>query len=207
MESEEVKMIKSGTEELIGSVKEGIHLGGIVTGKGGQAETDKARNGSEEQGRVSTGWDSSGPSGHEDKIKPSVTTETINDDVRSNKITNEDLTFTLNKPDKLETTGLGTGGKNETGAKDSGFFPNGSTGGSNITLGNVQGNAFGYGSVEAPRVESINDGTGNVVTASNNTETVRNKTKETTASNSDEPKTPKVNTNNIIIGKNNNKKE
>ena len=209
VESEEGKMIKSGVEGLIGSVKEGIHLGGVVTGKGGQAETDKARDGSANQGSITTGRDSSGPNGHEDKIKTDFDRKRASDDTPPNQITGKNLTLNnegnkggINKPDELETTGLGTGGNNVTGVNGSGFFPNNPTGGSNIALGNVQGNAFGYGSGKTSGAEVVNLGTGNITT-----ETVRNKTKETIASNTDKSETPKINTNNITIGKNNNKKE
>lgn len=215
VESEKVKMVKSGVEDLVGSVKEGIHLGGVVTGKGGQAETDKARDGSENQGRVSTGRDSSGPSGHEDKIKPNVTTETINDDVRSNKITNKNLTLnrddkenpvTLNKPDKLETTGLGTGGNNVTGVNGSGFFTNPTVSSTGTSTG-IQGSGLGYDTTGRTQVSRMNIGTRNVTTVSNDNDINSVKGKETIASNTETSQTPKINRNNITIGKNNNKKE
>lgn len=212
VESEKVKMIKSGVEDLVGSVKEGIHLGGVVTGKGGQAETDKARDGSENQGRVSTGRDSSGPSGHENNFKTDFSKEKVGDKGLANEIDPKTLTLnrdddgnpvTLNKPDKLETTGLGTGGNNVTGVNGSGFFTKSSTGGSNTASANVQESLFGYSTAGTSKVESISAGTGNAVTASSDIGTARSKTKEATASNTEEPKVPKINTNNITIGKNN----
>ena len=211
VESEKVKMVKSGVEDLVGSVKEGIHLGGVVTGKGGQAETDKARDGSENQGRVSAGRDSSGPSGHEDKIKPNVTTETINDDVRSNKITNKNLTLnrddkenpvTLNKPDKLETTGLGTGGNNVTGVNGSGFFTNPTVSSTGTSTG-IQGSGLGYDTTGRTQVSGMNIGTRNVTTVSNDNDINSVKGKETIASNTETSQTPKINTNNIKTGNNN----
>lgn len=212
VESEKVKMIKSGVEDLVGSVKEGIHLGGVVTGKGGQAETDKARDGSEHQGRVSTGRDSSGSNGHENDYKTKFTRKEANDDVQANKITNENLTLNrinegnpndFNKFGKPETTGLGTGGNNVTGVNGSGFFTKSSTGGSNTTSANVQESLFGYSTAGTSKVESISAGTGNAVTASSDIGTARSKTKEATAANTEEPKVSKINTNNITIGKNN----
>lgn len=220
VQSEEGKMISTGFNDLVANVKEGLNFGGVVTGKGGQAETDKARDGSANQGSITTGRDSSGPNEHEDKFKTDFSKKKVGDKGLANEIDPKTLTLnsddngnlvTPNKPDKLETTGFNTGGNNVTGVNGSGFFPNSSNGGSNITLGNVQGNAFEYGSSKTLGTEGVNLGTGNVVgnvvVTSNNTETIRNKTKETIASNTDEPKTPKINTNNITIGKNNNKKE
>ena len=216
VESEGGKMMRTGAEELLNFFKEDVQLG-VVDGKGGQAQTDKARDGSANEGRISTNGDSSGSNRHEDKFKTDFTRkETTDDAAPTSKITTENLTLNrnnegntndFNKPDKPETTGSSTGGNNVTGINGSSFFSNNSTGGSNTTFANVQGNAFGYGPVEASRTEGVNVGTGNVVTTSNNTETFRNKAKETTASNIDEPKTPKVKTNNFTIGKNNNKEE
>lgn len=209
VESEKVKMVKSGVEDLVGSVKEGIHLGGVVTGKGGQAETDKARDGSENQGRVSTGRDSSGPSGHEDNFKTDFTKKKVGDKILTNEI--DPTTLTLNRnnegnsgiPNKSESTTFSTNGSNVTVAGNSGFFSNNSTSSSTGTSANVQGDLFGYSTAGTSKVESISAGTGNAVTASSDIGTARSKTKEATASNTEEPKVSKINTNNITIEKNN----
>lgn len=217
VETEGGKMMRTGLEGVASFFKDDINLG-VVTGKGGQEEKDKAADGSANQGRVSTRKEGSEDEGRVPKFESKTKNRDLGDNFGTSDATNTEK-FTLkrnndgnandfNKFDKPETTDLGTGGKNETGARGSGFFTNNSTGGSNITLGNVQGNnAFGYGSGRTPGAEGINLGTGNVTVASNNTETIRNKTKETIASNTDKPESPKINKNNITIGKNNNKKE
>lgn len=215
VESEEGKMIRTGLEGVASFFKDDVNFG-VVDGKGGQAQTDKAKDGSENQGRVSTNGDSSGSNGHENDYKTKFTRKEANDDASANKITNENLTLNrnnegneggTNKPDKPEATGSSTGGTTVTGVNGSGIFTSNSTGGSNTTFANVQGSAFGYGSDKTSGAQVINFGTGNVTTISNNIETVGNKTKETVASNTDKPETLKINTNNITIGKNNNKKE
>lgn len=211
VESEGGKMMRTGAEELSNFFKEDVQLG-VVDGKGGQAQTDKARDGNGNVGNVSTNRDSSGSSGHEDNYKTDFSRKTANDHTPTSKITTENLTLnrnnegnsgTPNKPDKPETTGLGTGGNNVTGVNGSGFFTKSSTGGSNTTSANVQESLFGYSTAGTSKVESISAGTGNAVTASSDIGTARSKTKEATASNTEEPKVSKINTNNITIGKNN----
>lgn len=210
VESEEGKMMRTGAEELSNFFKEDVQLG-VVDGKGGQAQTDKARDGNGNQGSVSTRKE-----GSEDEV-PKFESKTKNRDLRDNFGTSDATNtekFTLkrnndgnpndfNKFGKPETTGLGTGGNNVTGVNGSGFFTKSSTGGSNTTSANVQESLFGYSTAGTSKVESISAGTGNAVTASSDIGTARSKTKEATASNTEEPKVSKINTNNITIGKNN----
>lgn len=216
VETEGGKMIRTGLEGVASFFKEDINLG-VVTGKGGQEEKDKAADGSANQGSTSTDRYSSGDKERVPKFESKTKNRDLGDSFRTSDATNTEK-FTLNinnngnandfnKFDKPEATGSSTGGNNVTGVNGSGFFTKSSNGGSNTTLGNVQGNTFGYGSGKTSGAEVINLGTGNVTTTSNNIETVRNKTKETIASNTDKPETPKINTNNIKIGKNSNKKE
>lgn len=210
VESEGGKMMRTGAEELSNFFKEDVQLG-VVDGKGGQAQTDKARDGNGNQGSVSTRKE-----GSEDEV-PKFESKTKNRDLRDNFGTSDATNtekFTLkrnndgnpndfNKFGKPETTGLGTGGNNVTGVNGSGFFTKSSTGGSNTTSANVQESLFGYSTAGTSKVESISAGTGNAVTASSDIGTARSKTKEATASNTEEPKVSKINTNNITIGKNN----
>ena len=213
VESEGGKMMHTGAEELSNFFKEDVQLG-VVDGKGGQAQTDKAKDGSSNQGSVSTNRDSSGDEGRVPKFESKDKSRDAGDTIPTNKITTENLTLNRHnegnsdisiKPDKPETISLGTSGKNSTGISGSGFFTNSSTGGSNTASVNVQGSLFGYSTEGTSKVESISAGTGNAVTASSDVGTARSKTKEAPASNTDEPETPKINTNNITIGKNNNK--
>ena len=210
VESEGGKMMRTGAEELSNFFKEDVQLG-VVDGKGGQTQTDKARDGNGNQGSVSTRKE-----GSEDEV-PKFESKTKNRDLRDNFGTSDATNtekFTLkrnndgnpndfNKFGKPETTGLGTGGNNVTGVNGSGFFTKSSTGGSNTTSANVQESLFGYSTAGTSKVESISAGTGNAVTASSDIGTARSKTKEATASNTEEPKVSKINTNNITIGKNN----
>ena len=211
VETEKGKMIKTGFEDLANFFGKDVQLGNVVDGKGGQAQTDKARDGNGNQGSVSTRKE-----GSEDEV-PKFESKTKNRDLRDNFGTSDATNtekFTLkrnndgnpndfNKFGKPETTGLGTGGNNVTGVNGSGFFTKSSTGGSNTTSANVQESLFGYSTAGTSKVESISAGTGNAVTASSDIGTARSKTKEATASNTEEPKVSKINTNNITIGKNN----
>lgn len=196
VESEGGKMMHTGAEELSNFFKEDVQLG-VVDGKGGQAQTDKAKDGNGNQGNVSTNRDGSGDEG---KV-PKFERKTKNRDLGDNFGTSNSSDIS-NKSES--TTTFSTNGNNVTVTGNSGFFFNNSTSSSTGTSANVQGNLFGYGTVGISKVESISAGTGNTVTASSDIGTVRSKTKETLASNTDEPETPKINTNNITIGKNNN---
>lgn len=211
VESEGGKMMRTGAEELSNFFKEDVQLG-VVDGKGGQAQTDKAKDGNGNQGNVSTNRDSSGSSGHEDNFKTDFTKKKVGDKILTNEIdpttltlnrNNEGNSGTPNKPDKPESTTFSTNGSNVTVAGNSGFFSNNSTSSSVGTSANVQENLFGYSTAGTSKVESISAGTGNAVTASSDIGTARSKTKEATASNTEEPKVSKINTNNITIGKNN----
>lgn len=213
VETEKGKMIKIGFEDLANFFGKDVQLGGVVTGKGGQYETDKARNGNGDQGSVSTKRDGYGDEGRVPKFESKTKTRNLEDNFGTSDATNTEK-FTLkrnndgnpndfNKFGKPETTGLGTGGNNVTGVNGSGFFTKSSTGGSNTTSANVQESLFGYSTAGTSKVESISAGTGNAVTASSDIGTARSKTKEATASNTEEPKVSKINTNNITIGKNN----
>ena len=211
VETEKGKMIKTGFEDLANFFGKDVQLGNVVDGKGGQAQTDKARDGNGNQGSVSTRKE-----GSEDevpKFESKTKTRNLEDNFGTSDATNTEK-FTLkrnndgnpndfNKFGKPETTGLGTGGNNVTGVNGSGFFTKSSTGGSNTTSANVQESLFGYSTAGTSKVESISAGTGNAVTASSDIGTARSKTKEATASNTEEPKASKINTNNITIGKNN----
>ena len=214
VESEEGKMMRTGLEGVASFFKEDVQLG-VVTGKGGQEGKDKAADGSANQGRVSTNGDSSGPSGHEDKLKTDFSKEKVGDKGLTNEIDPKTLTLnredkgnpvTLNKPDKPETIDLGTGGKTETGARGSGFFTNPTVSSTGTSTG-IQGSGLGYDTTGRTQVGGMNTGTGNVTTVSNDNDINSVKRKETIASNTETSQTPKINTNNITIGKNNNKKE
>lgn len=211
VESEGGKMMRTGAEELSNFFKEDVQLG-VVDGKGGQAQTDKAKDGNGNVGNVSTNRDSSGDERRVPKFERKTQTVDTGDDVRTNKTTVENLTLNRNnegssdipnKPDKPESTTFSTNGNNVTVAGNSEFFSNNSTSSSTGASANVQGSLFGYSTAGTSKVESISAGTGNAVTASSDIGTARNKTKEATASNTEEPKVSKINTNNITIGKNN----
>lgn len=210
LESEGGKMMRTGAEELSNFFKEDVQLG-VVDGKGGQAQTDKAKDGNGNQGNVSTNRDGSGDEGKVPKFERKTKNRDLGDNFGTSNANVENLTLNRNNggssdiSNKSEsTTTFSTNGNNVTVAGNSGFFFNNSTSSSTGTSANVQGNLFGYGTVGISKVESISAGTGNTVTASSDIGTVRSKTKETPASNTDEPETPKINTNNITIGKNNN---
>ena len=210
VESEGGKMMRTGAEELSNFFKEDVQLG-VVDGKGGQAQTDKAKDGNGNQGNVSTNRDGSGDEGKVPKFERKTKNRDLGDNFGTSNANVENLTLNRNNggssdiSNKSEsTTTFSTNGNNVTVAGNSGFFFNNSTSSSTGTSANVQGNLFGYGTVGISKVESISAGTGNTVTASSDIGTVRSKTKETPASNTDEPETPKINTNNITIGKNNN---
>ena len=210
VESEGGKMMHTGAEELSNFFKEDVQLG-VVDGKDGQAQTDKAKDGNGNQGNVSTNRDGSGDEGKVPKFERKTKNRDLGDNFGTSNANVENLTLNRNNggssdiSNKSEsTTTFSTNGNNVTVAGNSGFFFNNSTSSSTGTSANVQGNLFGYGTVGISKVESISTGTGNTVTASSDIGTVRSKTKETPASNTDEPETPKINTNNITIGKNNN---
>jgi len=197
VESEGGKMMHTGAEELSNFFKKDVQLG-VVDDKGGQAQTDKAKDGNGNQGKVP-------------KFERKTKNRDLGDNFGTSNANVENLTLNRNNggssdiSNKFEsTTTFSTNGNNVTVAGNSGFFFNNSTSSSTGTSANVQGNLFGYGTVGISKVESISAGTGNTVTASSDIGTVRSKTKETPASNTDEPETPKINTNNITIGKNNN---
>ena len=209
VESEGGKMMRTGAEELSNFFKEDVQLG-VVDGKGGQAQTDKAKDGNGNVGNVSTNRDSSGDEGRVPKFERKTQTVDTGDDVRTNKTTVENLTINnegssdiSNKLGRAESTTFNVNGSNVTVAGNSEFFSNNSTSSSTGTSANVQGSLFGYSTAGTSKVESISAGTGNAVTASSDIGTARNKTKEATASNTEEPKASKINTNNITIGKNN----
>ena len=209
VESEGGKMMRTGAEELSNFFKEDVQLG-VVDGKGGQAQTDKAKDGNGNVGNVSTNRDSSGDEGRVPKFERKTQTVDTGDDVRTNKTTVENLTINnegssdiSNKLGRSESTTFNVNGSNVTVAGNSEFFSNNSTSSSTGTSANVQGSLFGYSTAGTSKVESISAGTGNAVTASSDIGTARNKTKEATASNTEEPKASKINTNNITIGKNN----